>query len=47
MTVFRGQRDFGMLLGVSEVVGHLDLLVKEGLVERDGGEPDHYQVKEA
>jgi len=42
--LFPDQRDLGMLLGVSEVVGHLDLLVEEGVVEREDGQPDRYQV---
>ncbi|HVM39642.1 MAG TPA: MBL fold metallo-hydrolase [Acidimicrobiia bacterium] len=45
IVLFPDLRDFGMLLGVSEAVGHLDLLVEEGVVEREAGRPDRYQVK--
>jgi len=43
--MFPAQRDFGMLLGVSEVVGHLDLLVAEGLVEFEEGWPDRHRAR--
>lgn len=47
VVAFPDQRDFGLLLSVSEVVGHLDLLVDDGVIECEDGGPDRYRVTEA
>lgn len=37
-------RDFSIMLGVSEVVGHLDLLERDGRLVRSGHDPDRYEA---
>ena len=37
-------KDFSIMLGVSEVVGHLDLLEQDGRLLRHDGDPDRYEA---
>jgi len=43
--MFPNLEGFGVMLGVSEAVGHLDLLVDEGVVtEHDGAGANRYSA---
>jgi glyoxylase-like metal-dependent hydrolase (beta-lactamase superfamily II) len=43
--LFPHVRDFSVMLAVSEVVGHLDLLEDDGRVGRSSGSPGRYQIR--